>query len=563
MQVLAAALAALLTTISFAPASASDNQYRIDLSRYFASAATEAGSRAAVMDDAKAFAASPAPGDANQLLRWLQQYDSLLQSLERHDIFVYLRAEENDQDVGDAKADDALGNAEDLISNRVIDVAQQLGRSRILALTDSRELAPYRYLLTSSLAKTVHRLDAGQRRSVEVAVMPVLATAAASYKALRKSNSTIESRQDAYAALLVSIASARNGVARLRGFDGAAQASYFDKSIDPASVERAQRAVRESGAYAHYLSVAAQAPKPTFSPPRLAVADAIAQILAAEQPMGAQYASAYTALLDPRSARLEICAGSRCDDAGFSVGFAGMESGAYYGGYDGTVRTVRALAHESGHAVHREFMSRNQAIAAYNLGPAFMFESFAIFNELLFLNHLYKSAANDAARAYYLGYFLEDAGFQVFGSAQETDLEAAIYRGVDEGTLSTAADLDALTTNVLSHYDPASTTNAATPLYWARDRLYFTDPLYDVNYLFAGLLALAYFTRFEQDSGDFTTRYVALLKNGFNDSPAALERRFLGIDLTDERALVANAASLIEGRTEVLAKLYSSGGKAP
>ncbi len=51
-------------------------------------------------------------------------------------------------------------------------------------------------------------------------------------------------------------------------------------------------------------------------------------------------------------------------------------------------------------------------------------------------------------------------------------------------------------------------------------------------------------------------RYVALLKNGFNDSPAALERRFLGIDLTDEKALVANAAALIDARTEALSKLY-------
>jgi hypothetical protein len=49
-----------------------------------------------------------------EFLIWLQQYDSLLQSLEHHAIYVHLRAEENHQDVDDANADDALGNAEDL-----------------------------------------------------------------------------------------------------------------------------------------------------------------------------------------------------------------------------------------------------------------------------------------------------------------------------------------------------------------------------------------------------------------------------------------------------------------
>jgi oligoendopeptidase F len=80
-----------------------------------------------------------------------------------------------------------------------------------------------------------------------------------------------------------------------------------------------------------------------------------------------------------------------------------------------------------------------------------------------------------------------------------------------------------------------------------------------VNYLYAGLLAERYFADFERDPNEFAPRYVALLKNGFDDSPAALERRFLGIDLSDERALVENSAMLIDARTAVLEKLYSSG----
>lgn len=80
----------------------------------------------------------------------------------------------------------------------------------------------------------------------------------------------------------------------------------------------------------------------------------------------------------------------------------------------------------------------------------------------------------------------------------------------------------------------------------------------DVNYLYAGLLALAYFKEFERDPQAFAPRYVALLEHGFDDSPAALERRFLGIDFSDEPALFESAAATIDARTQALARLYSS-----
>ncbi len=552
---------ALLTGVAAALIAATPAAtYQIDLARYFPSAAAEAQSRATVVAEATAFATSATPTTASELLRWLQRYDGLLARIERHDIYVYLKAEEDDRDDADAKADGALGNAEDLVSNRVVEGAQRLGEARIAALTRVPSLAPYRYLLSQALAQSAHRLTTAEARSVALAVTPVLDAAAASYKALRKSGASVESQQEAYAALLVSIASARNGVARLRGFSGAPDAAYFDRSIAPASVERTLRAVRDSTAYARYLAVAAKASATKFKPPPLAIADAIASILDAEHPMNAEYAGAFSDLLNPANGRLEICTAPECDRTGFSVGFTGVESAVYYGGYDGATDNVRALAHESGHAVHREFMSRNQPIAAYNRGPSFMFESFAIFNEFLLLDHLYESATTNEQRAYYLNAFLADATFQVFGSAEETDLESSIYQGVDDGSIKTAADLDALTKRVFARYDASAPSKPATALYWARDRLFYTDPLYDVNYLYAGLLAIAYFSDFKRDPNAFAPRYVALLKNGFNDSPAALERRFLGIDLSDERALVTNAAALIDARTAELSLLYVTRG---
>jgi oligoendopeptidase F len=536
---------------------ATTSERHIDLSQYFVSDAAEAASRSQLLTEELAFARSATPRDAQALYRWLRRYDALLTGLERHDVYVYLRAEEDDRDTADAKADTTLGNAEDELYGRVVRAAKELGANRITSLTAQAPLTAFRYFLQTAAAASQHILSANDERAVATAVTPVLEASATTYKALRKSNDPIASHQDAYAALLVSIVSANNGIARLRGFAGAPEAAYFDKSLSPASVERTLEAIRASHAYARYRRVAALAPKPGFSPAPISVNDAISLILAAEQPMGPEYAGQYASLLSAENKRLEICTDPHCDDSGFSVGFSQVTSAAFFGDYNGSVNAARALSHESGHAVHRQFMNLHQPIAAYNEGPHFMFESFAIFNEFLFLDHLYRSAQSDAQRAYFLNYFLDDATFQVYGSAAETDLEGAIYRGVAERSLQTAADFDALAIRTFATYDPAAANDASTPLYWARDRLFFSDPLYDVNYLYAGLLALRYFSDFELDPARFSKRYVALLKNGFDDSPAALEKKFLGIDLNDERALVADANRFIEARTESLAKLYA------
>jgi oligoendopeptidase F len=205
-------------------------------------------------------------------------------------------------------------------------------------------------------------------------------------------------------------------------------------------------------------------------------------------------------------------------------------------------------------------MNEHQPLAVYNEGPHFVFESFAILNELLLLQHLVEIAPSPQAKAYYLHQLLEDATFQVYGSARETDLEQSIYVGVHNGSLRTAADLDGLTLEVFSRYLPGPAMAPQMKVYWARNRLYFTDPLYDVNYLLAGVLALNYLERLESDAARFRPQYLALLQNGFTDTPEVLLRRFLDIDITDARGLLAGASRVIDTRAARLEQLY---GLAP
>jgi oligoendopeptidase F len=70
------------------------------------------------------------------------------------------------------------------------------------------------------------------------------------------------------------------------------------------------------------------------------------------------------------------------------------------------------------------------------------------------------------------------------------------------------------------------------------------DPLYDVNYAYGGLLALKYFQLYTTRHDWFMPRYIALLKNGFDQTPAELLKKFLEIDLSGPQLLEDDLALL-------------------
>jgi oligoendopeptidase F len=570
--------------------------YHVDLGRYFPSPVVEQSERASLLTEVADFAATP-PTLLNSpaaLRAWLQRRDRLLVRLHRHDVFVYLRAERDLDDHADQVADDALSDAMDRLDRAAERTLSSLGKPRLEDWLGRDEgLATYRFFIETSLASGAGKADTPAAATMSAA----LETLANGYKSLANAAPTTPAgskpepeqvfkarwapyaaNEQAFAALLLPIVQLEDGRARERGAVGAPEAAFTRQGLTPTQVADVLTAVGHSTANQHFQAVLATAARKRSisnaalgpwaldvadpeTPAPVTLPDALAIILAAERPMGSEYTDHYARLFDPAQHHLEWCQAPTCDRTGFSVGYAGVESGLFYGAYRGDVGSIRAVAHEAGHAVHRQFMNEHQPIAAYNTGPNLLFESFAIFNELLLLDHLYRTAPSPTLKAYYLHQLLGDMTFQIFGSAQETELEQSIYAGVRAGRLHSAEDLGALTLQVLSRYNSPEAVAPEMRLSWARNRLYFTDPLYDTNYLFAGLLAVEYLKRFEADPADFSGRYVALLGNGFDDAPAALVKRFLGVDLLDAQGLVADASAVITLRTSTLEALYACGSR--
>ena len=590
----------LLLAVAVAGGAASAPAYRVDLARYFASPAAEASQRATLLAGIDRFVVDSAhPVDTPAaLLALLQSDDRLRRQLRLHELHVHLRAAADTGDHAAATADDALGAAEDRLDAARANAIRRVARPTLdRCFATAPALAPWRHLVESDL--DVPAATIANEQAVAVLARPALDSLASAYGELRRGVLAAaraaaapadpaaafhakwapwQAAGPAFAALLVPSATIQDGQATLQGYPDAAAAAYASQGVTGAQVHAVLAAVRASPAWADYTSLVAAdaARRLAVAPDRVApwqldvaadwhapatpFPDALAQILAAERAVGPTYAAQFDRLLDPANARVDWCRGPPCDDTGFSVGAPGATSALFYGAWDGGIDSVRAVAHEAAHAVHRQFMSEHQAIAAYQSGPKFMFESFAIFNELLVLDHLQRGAATRPARIGLLRWFIEDAVRQVFGSARETALEEALHADIRAGRARTAADLDARTLAVFADYTPPAQRFDDSRAFWARNRLYFIDPFYDTNYLFAGLLALAYLRQFEQDPRDFERRYVALLENGFDAPPRALLQRFMHIDLADGEGLVRDATATIAARTAALARLYETSG---
>ena len=134
-------------------------------------------------------------------------------------------------------------------------------------------------------------------------------------------------------------------------------------------------------------------------------------------------------------------------------------------------------------------------------------------------------------------------------------LEQAIYDGVAAGRINNAADLDALTLSIWTKYEIWPESEPMMSHYWITRSLMVQDPLYQVNYLYAGILAAHMFEMAEHDPAGFQKRYLPLLRNGFYAPPADLLQSFFGREVS-QAELVREGMNTLEERIRALGEIH-------
>jgi oligoendopeptidase F len=379
-----------------------------------------------------------------------------------------------------------------------------------------------------------------------------------------------------YAFTLARLVDANNRLAGLHNFKSAPEQFYWRSFLTPKDVDHLlSGVVAQADVYKNYERVRAQHVEralglkqaklwdldaaPTPSRAKFSFDDVRTTLARALAPLGEEYVREMNALLDPANGRADVSSSPNRRRTGFSKGFPGFSSVFFAGDFTGTYDDMRVVAHEGGHAVHRELMTKNHVDPAYAEGPHFLFESFAILNEFLLADYLSAEAKTPEMKSWYLEQFLTGKGTVAFVAGAEAELEQRIYLEAQAGKTLDAAALNKLTTDVYNKYSIYGPTTPELRSQWMMIPLMYNDAFYDVNYVYAAVLALKYYEMLQNDPQKFRNAYVALLKNGFDVPPQDLLKKFLSIDIQDP-TLVEKALSTVAIRVEQLDGLYR---KAP
>jgi len=378
------------------------------------------------------------------------------------------------------------------------------------------------------------------------------------------------SRRDLLAFALIHTVKAQNALAEIHHYPNAPARKYNSLYLDPGQTralltqmaEHGDMAKRFERVRAHDFQQAygtpmqpwdLSAPEPGFTAPVTPLAEVPRILHEAFAGLGSEYQATLDAILDARNGRADVLPGGAPDryQGGFSIGFTGSTSMLFFGRFDGTFKDLSVISHEGGHAAHRDLISAHKVKPIYAFGPNFLSESFSMFNELILAEYMAEHSSDPRMQRYYRERWMGIKGLDAFYGAQDALLEQRIYDGVAAGTVRDADDLDRLNTEVRNQFSTFPSNTPELRSSWATVSLMYEDPLYDVNYVYGGLLALKYYQLYTANREEFVPRYVAMMKNGYDAPPAELLKRFLNVDLFSP-SLLRDDLDLLDRRLKQL-----------
>ncbi|WP_161964110.1 M3 family metallopeptidase [Chitinophaga flava] len=585
--------------------------FHVDFTRFFPSLSEEQASRQRLMDSVKTFQTDTV-WNRNNLIARLDRSEQLQVSLQRHYLYRKLAAWGNIKDSA-AKADmnqlsSSIGVLETFVNNA-------LQRPAVIAaaasVQDQTALKKYDYRLRQAREKAVHTPAVRDQELIDKLVDPVLDGLIDRYDrlmdkvkgepvitpsgdtlepvskrsvllkhpdaAVRAAGARAYSRAYAQhgellAATLIDIVRHGNNLAGVYNYVNAPQKAYagrlqltdtsvkalLDEMMKHAAVvkdyQRLQAAqlMKQKGltsVHSWDLSL------PTgWNPPAQSFASTRRTILKALSPLGKEYVSHYSWLLDPQQGALDLSGGPNRQTEFTSLGYPGVPVSVYMKEYDGSLKAALVLIHEGGHAIHRKLMGEGVTVPSYSRGPNFLFESFAMLNQLLLLDELIQQAATREEKIFYTKRLTDYLAFELFTSAVEGTFEEQLYEGVAAGKINNQQDIDSLYTGIASAYSIYTANEPESSTEWINKRLLFDDPLYNVNYLYAVLVACKLLDMSHQDAR-FAEKYVAMLRHGFDAPANELLQHYMGFSL-DHGHLLNGALRLMQDKTQALRGYY-------
>lgn len=595
----------------FDPFNGQADSYHADMRLFFPDAAQELSSRRLLEDSVHLF--DQGEWSVQNLRSHLDQYEALTTSLQRHYQYFRLLGEKNRKDTAIRKALQETSGQLDILQSKADSILQTPVFAHLTPSTiQANNLSPYSYFLAQESVKAAHALNpsaeklsdalAGQlldkltdryddlidtikagsviingktyNVQTDKAAMLQNADPVVRRAAIRLAFGTYNRHAELFAATLIDITREKNALAVSHNYYNAPAEYYGERvQLSEDSVRQLfEKVAANAQVLKDYQSLQQQLVRQTINTDTvhswdiglisayhwqpLAFADVRKLVNNALAPLGEDYQQHFAKLLDPANGLLDIAYTDNRAGGGNSYGHTGTPIGLFMQRFDGGLRNTSTLIHEGGHAVHRQLMSENHVMPSYFSGPNFMFEAYAMFNELLLLDELEKQATTKDAKAYYTRQFADKLAREIFTSAEEGAFEQGLYDGVAARKINGLKDINTLYSGIMSRYDRYFPTEPERQSEWINKSLVFEDPLYNANYLFAMLVTCKLYQQHLNDPKHFAQNYNALLSHGFDRPVKELLKKYMGIDL-NYSDLLNDALTLMRNKTTQLSKLAS------
>jgi oligoendopeptidase F len=586
---LAAPAAVLAQTAAQSPTQSPETieQAHISPTLYFTGAAAELRDRQTLHAQVPALVQQVGACQAASLIKEMDKAWAAMSRLQRHAAYLKIQNLENTQEQALKDAYQGVATDQSLVETAIDARLQQVPAEQIASLES------YAYLARDMRAHIRHMLAPDAEAYRESVTLPHEDSIADAYDRLidsipkvkdvaspdtAKRRDAIQQRNQAYdaaapvtATLLATLIDTENRDAVAQHYANAAERKYDSLGLSAKVINGTLAAVAaQSGAYRQYQQMIAQHAARGLGvasilsseqdlaagqAPPIPLAQGRQLILEALAPLGPDYTRRFAQLLDPANGRLDLAGGMHRAHTGTSIDAYDGPTALYYSGYDGSLKNLSTIAHEGGHAIHRELMNTAGLPIYEREGPHFLFEGYAIFNELLLLDHAAKIAKTPAHKEYALERLLAKISLELYSSAEETTLERNLYTAASGNALLDRAQIDRIYQDSIRPYESWPMSDVGVSRGWMRKSLLFEDPLYLVNYLYAAFVAVALYDKAESDP-NFAAEYETLLRRGFDADPQTLLLS-IGIRL-DDPDLAKQAASLFEAKTHQLQRLYAS-----
>ena len=195
-------------------------------------------------------------------------------------------------------------------------------------------------------------------------------------------------------------------------------------------------------------------------------ADARVNIIAALEPLGADYGAALAEGLDPTNGWMDLYPHRDKGSGAFSVAVHGPHPYVFMN-YQDSLDDMSTLAHEFGHALHSDLAMKAQPYSSFRY-PAFLAEVASTCNESLLSEFLVSKATDPAEKAYLLVERLETIRGTIFRQTMFAEFERQVHGFVEEGTPITAALLEETYSGLVQrYYGPGYTFDENDGMEWA------------------------------------------------------------------------------------------------